>query len=529
MLLKQMACPMFYTFNTILIYSLSCFLIFPLVSSPETLFSKLPRNSLTKYLLFYSLYPDSPEGSQVKNEINQLLQAKDNAPNIPSTQAISSLTRQLVMPFQKEELALDAELLNWIEYHGKRLGNRRCKGYKETDWSTVFEFNDSDIDLARFALLTYEKTDLKAIRHYEAYLDFLALEIQSALPFNASNKDKITAINHQLFDQLGYRFPPKAAWKKDVDTYSQLHSVIDQERGVCLGLSIIYLALAQRLNLDLEIITPPGHIYLRHKDGDSITNIETTSFGSHFPCEAYLSLTTSTLSARPLKDLAALILQNQSASYSSQQNYKKSEELLKKAIKHSSETQLLTLLLALNLQIQEKKEESLQLLSTLDKQVLSPYDNVLRLDLIELDLSPEALGTLMDHDNETTKKQKLVRYKSIANQYPLFRSIQLSLASVEQSLAHYQQSLEYLETFHKLYPNHPEIEFALVQLQMHQGDLPLAWVHMEQLAKLIENEPYIPKEVSLLYNRLWELSPKPSYNTLNTRHRKHKPKEGFLL
>ena len=77
-----------------------------------------------------------------------------------------------------------------------------------------------------------------------------------------------------------FRFPPHSLYAKDIDVYTFLPSVLDSRRGVCLGVSILYLCLAQRLDLPLEAMTPPGHIYVRY--GEDL-NIETTARGIDVP------------------------------------------------------------------------------------------------------------------------------------------------------------------------------------------------------------------------------------------------------
>ena len=98
---------------------------------------------------------------------------------------------------------------------------------------------------------------------------------------------------------MRFRFPPHSLHAKDIDIYTFLPSVLDGRRGVCLGVSILYLCLAQRLGLDLEIITPPGHIYVRYQspEGEMI-NIETTARGIDIPSERYLGMETRKLQTK---------------------------------------------------------------------------------------------------------------------------------------------------------------------------------------------------------------------------------------
>lgn len=102
--------------------------------------------------------------------------------------------------------------------------------------------------------------DRVRIQSYEALIDLMALQILARLPKQASAEEKIIAINTFIFDEMGFRFPPHSLYAKDIDLYTFLPSVLDSRRGVCLGVSILYLCLAQRLELPLEMITPPGPV-----------------------------------------------------------------------------------------------------------------------------------------------------------------------------------------------------------------------------------------------------------------------------
>src|ERR1700761_5200171 len=129
---------------------------------------------------------------------------------------------------------------------------------------------------------------MKKIRSYEALIDLMALQILTRITFEDPPAKKIRAINHFIFEEMGFRFPPHSSHAKDIDLYTFLPSVLDSRRGVCLGVSILYISLAQRLKLDLQMVTPPGHIFVCWRQGKEVINIETTARGIHIPDEKYL-------------------------------------------------------------------------------------------------------------------------------------------------------------------------------------------------------------------------------------------------
>ena len=65
--------------------------------------------------------------------------------------------------------------------------------------------------------------------------------------------------------------------------------VLQEKKGHCLGLSLIYLTLARRLGFDVYAKIVPNHIFLSYNDGTHAFNIETTSAGATLPDENYSS------------------------------------------------------------------------------------------------------------------------------------------------------------------------------------------------------------------------------------------------
>ena len=129
----------------------------------------------------------------------------------------------------------------------------------------------------------------RKIRSYEAILDLMAMQVRARLGTTFRPEEVVKELNRYVFAEQEFRFPPHSTYAKDIDLYSFLPSVIETRRGVCLGVSILYLCLGQRLGVPLEIITPPGHIYVRYNDGTTITNIETTARGVHILASLFSS------------------------------------------------------------------------------------------------------------------------------------------------------------------------------------------------------------------------------------------------
>ena len=125
------------------------------------------------------------------------------------------------------------------------------------------EINQSDekIDLAK-ASLYYAKAEYPEIEILE-YLDFLdgiATEIESQLDGERYPLKVIKAINFELFDGWGFQGNSRDYYDPD---NSFLNRVIDRRAGIPITLSVIYLAIAQRLDFPMVGIGMPGHFIIR--------------------------------------------------------------------------------------------------------------------------------------------------------------------------------------------------------------------------------------------------------------------------
>ncbi|WP_375793513.1 transglutaminase-like superfamily protein [Chlamydia sp. 12-01] len=209
-------------------------------------------------------------------------------------------------------------------------------------------------DLARALVLAEFPGDegMRRAEHYTRYLDILALRAyierqryldkeHCALGSEAYHRATIEALNAILFYEEGIRYPSKNEMFSD--EFSFLSSVADRKFGVCLGVSSLYLSLSQRLELPLESVTPPGHIYLRYGEGK--INIETTAGGRHLPTEQYCEcLNIDELRVRSTKDLIGLTFINQGSFALQKQQYHEADLAYEKAKEYIEDDELQELL-----------------------------------------------------------------------------------------------------------------------------------------------------------------------------------------
>lgn len=492
-------------------------------TSPEkvkNLYNSLNPRSVSQHLAFYQLYPDSPYGLKALRNAWELLSPPDKViagagraiPTVPpATDAIIALVNKL--PDDETVLLTDHEL--WaVEELAERLPNRQLIGHTATSEEEVLALPPEEIDIARGLFLSELGNDAEAmrkIRSYEAMVDLMALQILTRIPINASPEVKIREINDFIFQEMGFRFPPQSLYAKDIDLYTFLPSVLDSRRGVCLGVSILYLCLSQRLDLNLEMITPPGHIYVRYRDGDNIINIETTARGVNPDSEMYLSVGTRSLQQRNIKEVIGLAHFNEASVFWNREKYDEALESYNKAKRYLPEDMLLKELMGYMYILSGKEETGKALLAqTIDhipdhavsKETLSS-------DVYHGNVGADGIKALFMHVDETRESilKKKDALEKVLEKSPNFRTGYFALATTWLQLHRTKEALELLNTYHNIYPDDPTAEYYLAILNMERLDYNKGWHHFKQAESLAKARDHHPKALKQLRRALTKCCP----------------------
>jgi tetratricopeptide (TPR) repeat protein len=164
------------------------------------------------------------------------------------------------------------------------LANEGLGGLYAKSIEQVLRLEPDDIDLGTAALIISEQwSDVVPGRRYQSKLDDIALEIRKRCQQQniKSHPQMIQLINKYLFDELGFKTVEEAN-----DLF--LHSVLDRKKGYCLSLSVLYLAIGERLGLPLYGVVVPGHFFVRYDNGAIRFNIESTSKGGYADDNHYI-------------------------------------------------------------------------------------------------------------------------------------------------------------------------------------------------------------------------------------------------
>lgn len=488
--------------------------------SLKALFNSIDPLSVSQHLAFYELYAESKEGKEALKRAWKLLsggtlpeqELATKLPHVDIQAIISLVTRQSFDPPVK----LHEEQFELISKISQRLSNRKLKGFQAERKEDVLKLSPDEIDIARGLLIfQFDETavPMDEIRQYEASIDLMALQIAARLTSNATHEEKIREINRFIFQEMQFRFPPHSLYANDIDLYTFLPSVIDSRQGVCLGVSILYLALAQRLDLPLEIITPPGHIYVRYNNGKKIINIETTARGVDMPSEAYLGINTRKLQPRNMKEVIGMAFMNQAAVFWTRQDYEKTVSLYEKAALFLPKDPLLKMFMGMNYLFVGRGNDATALLReirhiTFDEAV-SP--ETIPDDYLSGKIDAEGIKAVFLPVDETresiVKKQK--ELEKILKRYPNYRAGQLHLATTWLQLGRSSEAKEVLERYHKIDPHHSIVEYYLAILCIERLNYNQAWSYLNQAESLVFARGHHPKALKSIRESLRRISPEP--------------------
>lgn len=505
-----------------------CFFFFALealfaplpTSSYKTLYKSLKKDSVAQHLAFYELYPDSSEGKMALKQAFALMKQEEKI-DIPllffPTTDISALVSLAIQPPEVSLIELEDQTLEFIEKLGKNLSNRKLKTFNCFEEKKFLEADPEEIDLAR-ALFVAQMEDTpanrKKIRTYEALLDLMSLEILAKLPEKATCLEKIAAINSYIFFEKGYRFPPHSEYAKEIDTYTFLSTVMEKRQGVCLGVTILYMSIAQRIDLPLVAITPPGHILPQYIDENKkIHNIETTARGLSFPMEVYLGVETPSIAVRNRKEVVGLAFINEASIHFAKKEFQKAVILYEKAIPYLPQDPLLKELLGYHYLFMKETKKGKALLKEVLK-IDNPHSigkNTLIEDYLDNKVDSEGILAIFlpvdEKRSSILKKQN--ELKSIMKKYPKFRSGYFQLASTYLQLGRDKEALNLLLEYDHLDSEEPVVNYYLAALFFERKNYPKSWEHLLKAEKLLAEKNHHPKALKELKKELLLQSPPP--------------------
>jgi tetratricopeptide (TPR) repeat protein len=475
-----------------------------LFADPVSIYKTLDPKSLSQLFAFHELYPDTREGKEALNKVLNLLGASPEDAHLFSALPAIDISTMITMMSQvqtNDAPLLTNEALAFIEKISTNLKNRSLEGHTLWDQKQIMDLPLDQIDLSRALFLTETNNlSIDTIKQYEAMLDLMALQISFRLKADATDLEKIEAINDFIFYKLHFRYPPHSTYSKEIDSYTFLSSVLDSRKGVCLGVSVLYLCLAQRLGLTLEAITPPGHIFLSYVDPKTKerTNIETTARGIHVDLEDYYTLDTISLQRCNMKEVIGYVLFNQASTFWSANNHKKAIELYEKAKTYIPDDPLIMEFLGYNYLFDGNKQKGIKYLKKA-LQHENSYNFSARTtieDYLNHRVDIKGLKNIFSPIEETKESilAKQEALKKTLKKYPNFRSGIFLLASSYLQMGRTKEATAILDDYLKLDPENVLVHYYQSLISMERMRYKKAHFHAQKAKEILQKHQVLSKK-----------------------------------
>ncbi|MBI2472651.1 MAG: tetratricopeptide repeat protein [Planctomycetes bacterium] len=164
--------------------------------------------------------------------------------------------------------------------------------------SPAWEVSTEDARLASTALKiakeSYPEID---IEHYLKKLENIIENIRTSLRDETEPEQIIKTINVVLFNELQFKYVQTGELE-----HISLNKVLDTKIGNCVGLSILYLSIAEGLHLPIYGVSVPEHIFVRYDDGDFRRNIEAGYEGIFTPDSYYINMHGKRISQKSIRN-----------------------------------------------------------------------------------------------------------------------------------------------------------------------------------------------------------------------------------
>lgn len=158
---------------------------------------------------------------------------------------------------------------------------------------------------------------------YLAQIDSLAARVHDRCPADSRTRHILGQINWVLFVEEGFRGNTDAYYDP---RNSYLNDVMDRRTGIPISLSVLYLALADRLGLPMSGVNLPAHFLIRTGQGDGTIFVDPFHAGALLDrqgCEdrvaevtgQHITLTEAQLRPCPHPLVVARMLRNLKAVY----------------------------------------------------------------------------------------------------------------------------------------------------------------------------------------------------------------------
>ena len=182
-----------------------------------------------------------------------------NADDVTSTAAVQALATEDVRVV--DILEQEAKTLDLRAVRIRRVASDVHAAKTLSEFQTVAKAENIDLLRGTLLIAKLDNPELD-IDAYIQEVDRHVRQIKAAVTDDASEDDRLTALNRYLFEEQGFH-----GSRTDYDNRSNsyLNEVLDDREGLPITLSVLYIEIAKRLGLNVVGVGMPRHFLSRHE------------------------------------------------------------------------------------------------------------------------------------------------------------------------------------------------------------------------------------------------------------------------
>lgn len=200
---------------------------------------------------------DGRISDEVQSRVHRLMEKSD------AGASLAALTEQLAVD-GSASVALLRDSAKQMEQRAaeiRRLAQSVHEHQVRQELVKLLEQEDASVDLFHagllVALLDNDEVDVAS---YRRELDRIVRDIVATVPEQASEAEKLAALNKYLFDDQGFHGSRGDYYHR---SNSYVNEVLDDREGLPITLSLIYIEIARRIDLKVVGVGLPGHFVVR--------------------------------------------------------------------------------------------------------------------------------------------------------------------------------------------------------------------------------------------------------------------------
>ncbi len=266
----------------------------------------------------------------------------------------------------------------------------RASAADEQDWRAFAAMDDNAVVMTEALIAITDKAsrdllgkpvDRKALA--DAFRR-IAWKVRSQI-LSGGSREAAEALRHAVFTAEGLVPDLEFSARAEAAT-AILSEVLDHKRGVCLSLSLIYLAAAEEAAVPLRGVSVPTHFFVRYHDGRDRLNLETLDRGGNARSDNFYRKKFFVRKGEPFylrsltaKESLAVYLSQLAAIYNRSGRSPQAVELLETAAAASPSDPEVRTNLGVALRLAGRSDDAVEAWRTAI--ILDPYDDVAHYNL----------------------------------------------------------------------------------------------------------------------------------------------------